>query len=80
MAYHLYEVYVTLVSNMLTHDRPERHVSCLSGHYFANGLKILWFSDGYVSDKCHLSGYSCEGEGVNKGVNEIKLYSSISTS
>ena len=31
----------TLLS--LTHEGPERHVSCLARHYLANVRKMLWF-------------------------------------
>ena len=29
----------------LTHEDPERHVSCLARHYFANARKMLWFCE-----------------------------------
>ena len=30
----------------LTHEGPERHVSCLARHYFANARKMLWSCEG----------------------------------
>ena len=31
---------------LLTHEGPERHVSCLARHYFANARKMLWSCEG----------------------------------
>ena len=30
----------------LTHEGPERHVSCLARHYFANARKMVWSCEG----------------------------------
>ena len=35
-----------LYFSSLTHEGPERHVSCLARHYFANARKMLWSCEG----------------------------------
>ena len=35
-----------ILLSKLTHEGPERHVSCLARHYFANVRKMLWSCEG----------------------------------
>ena len=56
---------------MLTHEGPERHVSCLARHYFANARKMLWSCE-VLRIKCLIAGeVKCKVEGQNDFV-ELK--------
>ena len=46
------EMLYILIADYLAHERPERHFSCLTCHYFTNGRKS--FGPPWVINECLL--------------------------